>query len=138
MFYALIWFVVISLLALWSLAAWALHALAVWTVTNAGTLSGAASGAATLSLPGWLSPWVPPELLQALTQSVAALGPWLDSLLQAAPALAGSLTLASWGIWGVGSVLLVLMGAGLHLLMALWRRRVGGSGPNAGPSLAAG
>jgi hypothetical protein len=41
-------------------------------------------------------------------------------------------------IWGIGSVLLMLLGAGLHLTIALWRRRGGGgSGPNAGPSLAA-
>jgi hypothetical protein len=138
MFYALSWFVVFSLVALWSLAAWALHAVAVWTVSNAGALSGAASGVGTLSLPGWLSPWVPPELMQAITQWTAALGPWVDSLLQAAPALAGGLTVATWVVWGIGSVLLVLLGAGLHLLIALWRRRGGGRGPNAGPSLAAG
>lgn len=35
MFHALGRFVVISLLALWSLAAWAVHALAVWTVSSA-------------------------------------------------------------------------------------------------------
>lgn len=138
MFYALGWFVVVSLLALWSLATWALHAVAVWTVSNAGALSSAASGAGTLSLPGWLAPWVSPELVQSMTQSMAALGPWVDSLLQAAPALAGGLTVATWVVWGIGSVLLVLLGAGLHLLIALWRRRGGGSGPNAGPSLAAG
>ena len=45
MFYAISWFAVLSLLALWSLAAWALHAVAVWTVSNAGALTGAASGA---------------------------------------------------------------------------------------------
>jgi len=32
-------------------------------------------------------------------------------------------------IWALGSVLLVLLGVGLHLLIALWRRRGGGSGP---------
>ena len=137
MFYALSWFAVFSLLALWSLTAWALHAAAVWTVSNAGALSGAASGAGTLSLPGWLSPWVPPELVQAMTQWMAAIGPWVDSLLQAAPALAGGLTVATWVVWALGSVLLVLLGATLHLLIALWRRR-GGDGPSAGTSLAAG
>ena len=69
MSYALSWFVVVLLLALWSLAAWALHTVAVW---------------------------------------------------------------------GLGSALLVVLGVGLHLLTALWRRRGGGSAPNAGPSLAAG
>lgn len=36
MFYAINWFVVVVLLALWSFTAWALHALAAWTVSNAG------------------------------------------------------------------------------------------------------
>jgi len=35
---------------------------------------------------------------------------------------------ATWVIWGLGSVLLVLLGAGLHLLIAMWRRRGGGTG----------
>ncbi|PXW98220.1 hypothetical protein C7444_103318 [Sphaerotilus hippei] len=138
MFYALNWFFVAALLALWSLSAWALHAAAVWTVSNAGVLSGAASGAGALSLPAVLAPWVPPELVAALGAWLAGLGPVIDRLLQAAPALAGGLTVATWVIWGLGSVLILLLGAGLHLLIALWRRRGGGSRPDAGPSLATG
>jgi hypothetical protein len=139
MFYALSWFAVVALLALWSLAAWALNAVAVWTVSNAGALSGAASGAGTIRLPDWLAPWVPPEFAQSVSQMLAGLGPVVDSLLQAAPALAGGLTAATWVVWGIGSALLLMLGAGMHLLIALWRRRgSGGSGPNAGPSLAAG
>ena len=137
MFYLLSWFAVASLLALWSLAAWALHAVAVWSVSNAGALSGAASGVASIALPEWLAPWVPAELVQSVSQMVAGLGPLVDSLLQAAPALAGGLTVATWVIWGIGSVLLVLLGAGLHLLIALWRRRGGGSGPQARQPVAA-
>jgi hypothetical protein len=55
----------------------------------------------------------------------------VDSLLQAAPALAGGVTVATWVVWGIGSVLLVLLGAGVHLLVMLWRRRGGGSGSHA-------
>jgi hypothetical protein len=139
MLYAVNWFVVFTLLALWSVAAWVLHAAAVWTVSNAGALAGAASGAGTLALPDWLAPWVPPEIAQWASQLLSGLGPLVDSLLQAAPALAGGLTVATWVVWGMGSVLLVLLGAGLHLLIALGRRRGGGgSGPHAGPPLAAG
>ena len=139
MFYALSWFVVVALLALWSLAAWALSAVAVWSVSSAGALSGAASGAGATSLPDWLAPWVPPEIAQSVSQMLAGLGPMVDSLLQAAPALAGGVTVATWVVWGIGSALLLMLGAGMHLLIALWRRRgSGGSGPNAGPSLAAG
>lgn len=139
MFYALSWFVVVALLALWSLSAWALHAVAVWTVSSAGSLTGAASGVGAIALPDWLAPWVPTGLVQAMTQLMAGLGPVVDSLLQAAPALAGGLTVVAWVVWAIGGVLLLLLGAGLHLLIALWRRRGGGgSGPSVGPSLAGG
>ena len=123
MLYALGWFAVIALLALWSLATWALHAAAVWTVANAGALTEAGSGAGTITLPDWLAPWMPPEIAQWASQPMAGLAPLVESLLQAAPALAGAV--ATWVIWVVGSVLLVLLGAGLHLLIALWRRRGG-------------
>lgn len=137
MFYALSWFAVFSLLALWSLAAWALHALAVWTVSNAGSLAGATPGVGGFALPDWLAPWVPAELVQAVTQLVAGLGPVVDTVLQAAPALAGGLTVVTWVVWAIGAALLLLLGAVLHGLIALWRRRGrGGSGPSAGASMA--
>ena len=142
MFYALSWFFVIALLALWSLATWALHAVAVWTVSNAGALTEAASGASTMALPDWLAPWVPAEVAQWASPILGGLAPFIDNMLQAAPALAGGLTVVTWVIWAIGSVLLVLLGAGLHLLIALMRRRGGsvgsGGGPNARSSLAAG
>ena len=139
MLYAFTWTIVSMLLALWSLAAWALHAAGTWTATNAGALTGAASSV-ELRLPDWLAPWVPPEIAQSVSQMLAGLGPVVDGLLQAAPALAGGVTVATWVVWGIGSVLLVLLGAGLHLLIALWRRRSSsGFGPhNRGSSLEAG
>lgn len=137
MFYLLSWLVVVSLLALWSLAVWALHAVTVWTVSSAGALSGATGSIEAITLPAWLAPWVPPEIVQAMTQAMAGLAPMVDGLLQAAPALAGALTVAAWGVWAVGSLVLLALGAGLHLLIALWRRRSGGgSGPGTGPSMA--
>jgi hypothetical protein len=139
MLYALSWFFVVALLTLWSVGAWALHAVAVWTVSNAGALSGAASGASTMALPGWLASWVPPEVAQWAGQMMASLAPFIEGMLQAAPALAGALTAATWVIWGIGSVLILLLGAGLHVLIALLRRQGHhGAGPNAGSSLAAG
>ena len=139
MFYVLGWFLVVALLTLWSLAAWALNAVAVWTVSNAGALSVGASGVGTIRLPDWLAPWMPPEIAQSVSQMLAGLGPVVDSLLQAAPALAGGVTVATWVVWGIGSALLLLLGAGPHLFIALWRRRgSGGSGPNAGTWLSAG
>ena len=140
MLYALSWLMVFSLLALWSLAAWAMHAVAVWGISSAGALTGAASDAVSsagvLPLPEWLALWVPPQVAEAIASAVSGLAPAVESLLQAAPALAGGLTVAAWVVWGIGSLLLLMLGAGLHLLIALWRRRGGGSGPS--PVVAAG
>lgn len=128
MLYALSWFLVFSLFALWSLAAWAMHAVAVWTLSNAGALTGVASGVEGLRLPAWLAPWVPPEIAQMLPALMADVAPMVESLLQAAPGLSGGLTLATWVVWGIGSVLLLLLGAAMHVLVAMWRRRGGGTG----------
>ena len=138
MFYALSWFVVLGLLALWSLGVWAFHAVAVWAVSNAGSLSGAASGVEGLRLPDWLAPWIPPEMVQLVTSLFSGLAPVVEGLFQAVPALAGGLSVATWVIWGLGSVVLILVGAGLHLLIAMGRRRGGGgSGPQPHPPAAA-
>lgn len=123
MLYAVSWFVVASLLALWSLFTWAVHAVSVWAVSQAGALSGVASGTVSVSLPAWLALWVPPGLTQALTDWASQLGPLLDSLLQAIPSLAGGLTVLAWVVWAIGAVLLMLTGAGLHALIAWWRRK---------------
>jgi hypothetical protein len=113
------------------------HAIAVWTVSNAGTLTGAVPGVEGLRLPESLAPRVPPEIVQAMTSPLSGLVPAVEGLLQSAPALAGGLTVATWVIWGLGSVLLVLVGAGLHLLIAMWHRRGGVSGPQPHPQVAA-
>ena len=112
MVYALSWFVVVAMLALWSFAAWALHAVAVWSVSNAGALSSAASDTASLLLPDWLAAWV----LTEVAQSVGALVVGLGQLL------AGGVTAGTWLVWGIGSGLLLMLGVGLHVLIALWRR----------------
>lgn len=127
MFYALSWFVVVALFALWSLAAWSMHAVAAWTVSSAGALSGSASGVGAIAVPEWLAPWVPVELVKATLQYVSGLGPAVDAVLQAAPVLATGLTAATWVIWGIGSALLLVVGVGLHVMIALWRGRVGRS-----------
>ena len=137
MFYLLSWFLVFGLFALWSLTAWAVHAVAVWSVSNASALTGVASGGDGLRLPELLAPWVPPEIAQAMTSLLSGFAPVVESLLQTAPALAGGLTMATWVIWGLGSALLLLLGAGLHLLIAMWRRHGGGSGPQPPSQVAA-
>ena len=136
-FYAISWFIVVALLVFWPLTAWALGAVAAWTVSIAGALTDVASCVKAIRLPAWLAPWVPPEIAQSMSALLAVQGPAFDNLFQSAPALAGGLTVVSYVLWGIGSVLLGMLGAGLHLLIALWRCRGGGAAsPNAGPSLA--
>lgn len=123
MFYALNWFVVVSLLALWSFAAWGFHAVAAWMVSNAGTLKANSGGIFSLGVPDWLAPWMPPELASALPAIVSALTPVVDSLLGFAPAMAGVLSVAVWVVWAIGSVLLIILGIVLSGVIAVLRRR---------------
>jgi hypothetical protein len=56
--------------------------------------------------------------------------------LQTVPALTGGLTMVTWVIWGIGTVLLLLMGEVLHLLIAIWCRHRGGSSQQSTSQLA--
>ena len=110
MFYALSWSVMFILLALWSLAAWAFHSIAAWTVSNAGVLAESSGAIESLRAPDWLAPWIPPELALAFTSLLSTLSPAIEAALNQAPALAGGLSVAVWAVWGVGSALIVILG----------------------------
>ncbi len=125
MFYALGWLAVFSLAALWSLAAWALHAVTAWTVSNAAVLAGDTGAIEGLRLPEWLGPWVPTELVQALASMLSAFRPAIDALLGWAPDLAGGLSAAIWVVWAIGSALLLVLGLGLSAMIAVWQRGSG-------------
>ncbi len=134
MFYALSWFAVFSLLALWSLAAWAFHSVAAWTVANAGVLAGGSGAIEAMRMPDWLAPWVPPEFAAALTSIVLAATPAIETVLGWAPALAGGLSVAVWVVWAIGSIILIVLGVVLSGLVAVLRRSAFGK---ASPSMAA-
>jgi hypothetical protein len=137
MFYAINWFVVFSLLALWSLAAWAFHAVTTWTVSNAGVLTGASGTTPALRVPDWLAPWVPPEFSLALASMLSAITPAVEAAVAWAPALAGGLSTAVWVIWAIGSVVLIILGSVVTGLIALLRRRVAALPPPPGGPAAA-
>ena len=123
MFYALGWFAVFILIALWSLAAWAFHAVTAWTISNAGVLAGSSGAIEALRLPDWLAPWVPPEFALALTSMLSAFTPAIEAVLDWAPALAGGLSVAVWAVWAIGSALLIVLGVVLSGMIAVLRRR---------------
>jgi len=122
--YALSWSVTFILLALWSLAAWAFHSIAAWTVSNAGVLAGGSGAIESLRVPDWLAPWIPPELALAFTSMLSALSPAIEAALNQAPALAGVLSVATWTVWGVGIVLIVILGLVCSRLITVLSRRV--------------
>lgn len=127
MFYALNWFVVVSLFILWSLAAWAFHSLAAWTVANAGTLAGGAGSIQALQVPVWLAPWIPAEFASNLHWMIASLTPAIQTMLEWAPAMAGGLSIAVWTAWAIGAVLLIVLGFLTTGLIAVLSRRMSAS-----------
>jgi hypothetical protein len=130
--YALSWTVTFILVALWSLAAWAFHSIAAWTVSNAGVLAGGSGAIESLRVPDWLAPWIPPELALAFTSMLSALSPAIEAALNQAPALAGGLSVAAWTIWGIGVALIFILGLVCSRLITVLRRR---ASPFAAPSL---
>jgi hypothetical protein len=137
LFYALNWFAVLSLLALWSLGAWAFHSIAAWMVSNAGVLAGGSGPTEALRVPDWLAPWIPSELAVAFTSMLSVFTPAVEAMLDWAPALAGGLSVAVWVVWAVGSALLVVLGLVLSGLIAVLRSRASALvDPAAGPAAA--
>ncbi len=130
MFYALNWFVVVSLFIFWSLAAWVFHSIAFWMVANAGTLAGGAGGAGVvgaLQVPAWLAPWVPTEFANSLNLMISSVTPAIQAALEWAPSVAGGLSIAVWTVWAIGAVLLVVLGFLVTGLIAVLSRRMSAS-----------
>jgi hypothetical protein len=127
MFYALNWFVVVSLLILWSLAAWAFHSIAVWTVANAGTLAGSVGSIEALQVPVWLAPWIPSEYSSSLNLVISSLMPAIQTVLEWAPAMADGLSIAVWTVWAIGAVLVIVLGFLVTGLIAVLSRRMSAS-----------
>jgi hypothetical protein len=120
--YALSWFAVLSLLAVWSLAVWTFHAAAAWAASRTDGLMGA-SAQEGLRLPDWLVAWFPPEVAQIFSAALSSVMPAIDAMLNQAPVLATALSAVVWGVWAIGLILLIVLGAGLHGLIAALRRR---------------
>jgi hypothetical protein len=122
-FYIFSWSVMFIVLALWSLAAWAFHSIAAWTVSNTSALAGGSGAIEGLRAPDWLAPWIPPELALAFTSILSAASPAIEAALNQAPALAGGVSVAVWAVWGVGSAVIVFLGLVCSRLITVLRRR---------------
>jgi len=125
MFYTITWLLMALLLALWSVAAWVLHALAQWSSAQAGGMAGLPAQLGTLPAPDWLSLWLPLDMQASWAALLTSFSPLFESLLAFAPALLALLVPAIWLVWAIGAVLLVALGLGLTVLIRLVRSRLG-------------
>jgi len=122
MLYLVIWSGVVLLLAIWSVFVWLLHALTAWSLEHAAALGQPMSWLEQIALPAWVTVWLPADALTALKASVAAAWPWVESMLELLPDLAGGLGVLAWVVWGLG-LFLLLVGAGLVHLFVAWTRK---------------
>lgn len=122
MFYAVSWFVVLVLLAVWSFIAWSVRALGAWAVSSAGSVAGAAAAGNVVRIPEWLASVVQPELLISLSSMVSSLSSMLPSLPDASPMITNGWSLVIMVVWAIGSLVLLAFGVLAHTLMARWRR----------------
>lgn len=130
MVYVLGWMAVVALLALWSLFAYGLNAVGVWATSNAANFESAVLNAERL-VPAWLAPWMPAEFAEGFMALKASLMAIIESLQGLVPALGDGLTVAIWIVWGIGTALVVALGAVAHVLVAKWHQRFSGAKPRA-------
>ena len=119
MLYAISWFLILALLAIWSVGVWGLHSIAAWSMHGIGAMVGQSSQMEVLPIPGWVGLWFPADLVLAFKTGAAAVLPWVESLLSTLPALADWLAPVAWIIWGIGFVLLALGALTLHAVVSM-------------------
>ena len=113
MLYSIAWFLVLTLLAIWSFSVWLFQSLAVWSLNSAGSLAGSAQLPQDLSLPAWLSVWVPPDLVTIVESLATTVLPWLGTAVSALPSLSSWIAPLAWFVWGLGFVILALGAAAM-------------------------
>jgi hypothetical protein len=124
MFYAITWLLLAVLMALWSGAAWALHALASWSVAQAGGLAGLPGQVVALGVPEWLTFWLPVDAQASWTAILAAIAPFFDYLLAVAPGLVAWAAPLIWVLWAVGGLMLLVLGVAATLMIRAAKRRL--------------
>jgi len=122
MLYAISWFLVLALLAIWSMGVWVLHSFAAWSITGVGALADHSQSIEQVVLPGWTALWAPSELILAVKASTETVLPWIHSALSALPNAVGWLKPLAWLLWSIGFAILIVGGVALHALIAMVRK----------------
>ena len=115
---AALWVVVAVLAAFWTGLAALLAQLTDWL--SAAMASGAAGSAldqiGQWPVPAWLAPWVDPAWVETMQASVLEWLQWLSAAMPAIGGLMGWISPLVWLLWGLGLVVLLCVGGGLHFL----------------------
>lgn len=123
---AAIWVVVAVLAAFWTGLAALLAQLTDWL--SAAMASGAAGSAldqiGQWPVPAWLAPWVDPAWVETMQASVLEWLQWLSAAMPAIGGLMGWISPLVWLLWGLGLVVLLCVGGGLHFLARRFDRVV--------------
>lgn len=113
-----VWVVVAVLAAFWTGLAALLAQLTDWL--SAAMASGAAGSAldqiGQWPVPAWLAPWVDPAWVETMQASVLEWLQWLSAAMPAIGGLMGWISPLVWLLWGLGLVVLLCVGGGLHFL----------------------
>ena len=121
----LVWVPTLLLVVLWSLLAWAGHALAGWSGWTAWASGGTGDWRPwidALTLPPWLEPWLPAQSLEALKSLLVAWAPLMESLASRMPDLLSWLPALVLAAWAAGTLVLVLGGVLGSVAIGVWRR----------------
>ena len=123
---AAIWVVVAVLAAFWTGLAALLAQLTDWL--SAAMASGAAGSAldqiGQWPMPAWLAPWVDPAWVETMQASVLEWLQWLSAAMPAIGGLMGWISPLVWLLWGLGLVVVLCVGGGLHFLARRFDRVV--------------
>lgn len=120
MFFAMTWILALTLLAIWSVAIWVLHALVLWSLTNVGAL--VEQPQHMQALPEWIAIWLPPDWVLAFKAITAGVLPMVESALAVLPSATLWVTPLAWMSWGLGLVILVGGGLAVSALIAMTRK----------------
>lgn len=122
MWHLLVWALVALVAVPWTLACLAAHWLLTGPDWSSGGVQDWMAWLEQWRIPVELAAWLPMEAITALKAWLTALGPWVEQALAMAPALLGWLVPLLWLGWGLGLLVMLLVGVAGSVLVAAVRR----------------
>ncbi len=129
MWHVLVWALTAACAAGWSLLCWAVYQLATGPDWQALGDVAWLDWLTQWRIPVALADWLPLGVIGELQVWLTALGPWMESALSHAPGLLAWLGPLVWLGWGLGMLVLLLLGVVGSVLVAVLRRAAAPAAP---------